>query len=330
MVRVGASSVGRVLRAAGLKRLQDGEEEMGLWIKLSVDYAEDPKVVAAGVEAELLFIRCLAWCKKHADDGVIPNHMIGRIGVGLSNPGEAAISLCETRLWRDMGDGYRIVAWASWNASDDDRSKGGKLGQHRRWHQTRPNPDCEFCDNSDNSVITRVINSAVTGVITEQSRTEQNRTLFVSQDASRLCDLLAELIHANGAKQPKVTQTWIDDMDRILRIDKIAAEEVEAVIRWCQADDFWHANILSPGKLRKQMAQLQLKRKRTVTNPATDAADTEWALVCHEIRKVGSYGTPHFENQKTLSAVRTIGWRNLCQMNEHAGKTAFTQVFRAG
>lgn len=278
---------------------------MGIWIKLSVDYYEDEKVVQAGVEGEVLFVRSLAWCKKHSPDGQIPNHMISRLGVGLGSPSEAAISLCEARLWVDRGDRFEIAKWASWNVQDGDRSKGGKLGQHRRWHATVPNPNCEFCDNS-----------VITQVITEQNRTEQNR-LFVSQDATRLCDLLAELITANGAKAPKVTDTWLSDMDRIIRIDKIETDEIERVIRWCQADEFWHANILSPGKLRKQMPQLMLKsRRQSTTAVNNDRIEQQWQLVLHEVRKVGSYGTPHFEDAQTVAAVKAIGWRNICQSTQ--------------
>ena len=32
----------------------------GLWVKLSVDFLDDPKIAAAGVEGEALFIRGLA------------------------------------------------------------------------------------------------------------------------------------------------------------------------------------------------------------------------------------------------------------------------------
>ena len=38
-------------------------------------------------------------------------------------------------------------------------------------------------------------------------------------------------------------------------------DEVEWIIDWCQTNEFWHSNILSPGKLRKQFTQLVLKAK---------------------------------------------------------------------
>lgn len=78
-------------------------------------------------------------------------------------------------------------------------------------------------------------------------------------DAARLCGLLADLIEANGSKRPNVSETWVRDMDRMLRLDSRTPEQVENCIRWSQADEFWRANILSPSKLRAKYDQLRLQ-----------------------------------------------------------------------
>jgi hypothetical protein len=49
------------------------------------------------------------------------------------------------------------------------------------------------------------------------------------------------------------------DMDKILRLDKRTPEQLEDVIDWCQQDEFWQDNILSPAKLRKQLDKLELR-----------------------------------------------------------------------
>ena len=61
-------------------------------------------------------------------------------------------------------------------------------------------------------------------------------------------------------KKPDL-QKWASYIDNMLRLDKRTPEAIEAVIRWCQADDFWCNNILSTAKLRKQFDQLDLKRQ---------------------------------------------------------------------
>jgi len=114
---------------------------------------------------------------------------------------------------------------------------------------------------------------------TEQNRTEQNRTeqkqeqketsqLDVSlpgtkpeknfpddSDEVRLSGLLYGLILEKDpkAKKPNI-QSWADHIDRTMRIDKRTPDEIEAVIRWCQQDPFWGANILSTKKLREKLS----------------------------------------------------------------------------
>jgi len=76
------------------------------------------------------------------------------------------------------------------------------------------------------------------------------------------CNLLADLIESNGSKRPVVNDRWLSDMERLNRIDERSWEQITRAIEWCQADDFWRANILSPGKLRKQYDQLRLAAQR--------------------------------------------------------------------
>jgi hypothetical protein len=76
------------------------------------------------------------------------------------------------------------------------------------------------------------------------------------------CKLLADLIESNGSRRPQVTDKWLSDMERLHRIDERSWEQITKAIQWCQADDFWRGNIMSPGKLRKQYDQLRLAAQR--------------------------------------------------------------------
>jgi hypothetical protein len=104
----------------------------------------------------------------------------------------------------------------------------------------------------------------------------------ISSDALRLSGLLAELIAGNNptnqsikpeAREKSIAK-WAVDIDRMLRIDKRTTEEIDAVIRWCQSDSFWSANILSGAKLRKQYDKLlpQMKRANGDNNQTGSAA----------------------------------------------------------
>lgn len=54
------------------------------------------------------------------------------------------------------------------------------------------------------------------------------------------------------ARVPENLNKWARAFDEIIRIDKRNPEQVRQVIKWCQNDNFWFKNILSPSKLRKQ------------------------------------------------------------------------------
>lgn len=82
------------------------------------------------------------------------------------------------------------------------------------------------------------------------------------RNAERLCNLLALLVEENGSKKPRVTDAWVTDMDRLIRLDGRTPEQVENAIRWSQRDTFWQANIMSPKKLRAKYDQIRLVAKR--------------------------------------------------------------------
>ncbi len=70
-------------------------------------------------------------------------------------------------------------------------------------------------------------------------------------------------------KQPDF-QKWSIQSNYILRIDKRDINEVKAVIKWCQTDEFWQDNILSTAKLRKQYDKLVLKMNKATTVKTQD------------------------------------------------------------
>ena len=80
-----------------------------------------------------------------------------------------------------------------------------------------------------------------------------------------LAGLLATLIEERDSKyfagknREKTVGTWAYDIRKLFEIDRRDLVQIEAVVRWCQADAFWQSNILSASKLRKQYPQLLAK-----------------------------------------------------------------------
>ncbi|WP_374978132.1 helix-turn-helix domain-containing protein [Microbacterium trichothecenolyticum] len=96
-------------------------------------------------------------------------------------------------------------------------------------------------------------------------------------EIGRLCDLLAELVRANGHKVETVGLRWRQSCDRLIRIDGYTVEQIEWMIRWATADEFWSANIRSMSTLREKFSQLVANAKRDAakrqrTAPAARAA----------------------------------------------------------
>lgn len=83
-----------------------------------------------------------------------------------------------------------------------------------------------------------------------------------SPDVVRLCTLLAEKVAANGHKVGIVGATWWAACDRLIRLDEYSADQVEWMIGWATADEFWAANIRSMPTLREKFSTLVLQAKR--------------------------------------------------------------------
>ena len=106
-----------------------------------------------------------------------------------------------------------------------------------------------------------------TGARVEKSRVEKSREdkkkSYVGTEAFRLAELLHTLIlsHNPNAKEPDLSK-WAQEIDRMIRIDERDPQEIENIIRWCQGDEFWYANILSAKKLREKYDQLTAHMSR--------------------------------------------------------------------
>ena len=79
------------------------------------------------------------------------------------------------------------------------------------------------------------------------------------EEVISLTTLLADLIEQNGSKRPAVTNKWRNEIRLLRDKDQHSCRQIENMIRWCQADSFWRANILSATKLRAKYDQMRLR-----------------------------------------------------------------------
>jgi hypothetical protein len=121
-------------------------------------------------------------------------------------------------------------------------------------------------------------------------RLEENATptpkATPSHEAQKLAALLSGEIRRNAPEfriTPSQLRKWAVTADRMLRLDRRSYDQTVDVIRWCQADEFWHSNVLSMEKVREKFDTLVLKgelhqRQRQPIVPAADP--TQEVAVC--------------------------------------------------
>ncbi len=84
-----------------------------------------------------------------------------------------------------------------------------------------------------------------------------------SRFAEPLCNVLVELMKANGAKTPEgIPRRWLDDARLLVDRDGRDPHEAKALMEWAAGDSFWRGNILSVPKFREKYDQLRMQAER--------------------------------------------------------------------
>lgn len=196
-------------------------------------------------------LRVAGWIASHVDsycaEHVTRNEIARRTGVSTPKVSSALTRLVELdvisleRQRHSQGGGERFVI------TFDHESWEGSGGSH-----ASTMPEATLPPGGSHTP------SSIGEQVVEQ---EQTRA------ATDLCEQMADAIEALGAKRPEVTKTWVQDMDRMIRIDKRDPEHVAKVIRWLYTSpdeiaQFWSANVLSPKKLRAQWDKIAMQVRR--------------------------------------------------------------------
>ncbi|MFJ6215101.1 hypothetical protein ACIQGZ_17455 [Streptomyces sp. NPDC092296] len=105
-------------------------------------------------------------------------------------------------------------------------------------------------------------------------------------DVEQACNLLADLIAANGSRRPSINQRWRDAARLMLDKDGIPLEDVLGAIRWSQADEFWRSNVMSIPKLRDKYDTLRLQAQRGRANGHLAATGTDGTPMSTADRRV--------------------------------------------
>lgn len=143
-----------------------------IYAQLSVDYYDNARIIAAGDDAELLYVRSLCLANRLLTDGVImPEHLVA---LRLSRPERRVARLVETGLWatRTPEPGWTIVGWAERNRARVDvmvRREQAAERKRRERDRARAERDVE----RDNKHVSRTTSPPVTQHVTRDSHAHE-------------------------------------------------------------------------------------------------------------------------------------------------------------
>lgn len=130
----------------------------------------------------------------------------------------------------------------------------------------------------------------IVGELAVSDSLDEGRNSEFWEEAKRLCALLNERVIANGFKPFAVNKTSVGIMEKLMRLDKRDAKDIERVILWAVQDDFWTGNIRSPDKLRKHfdlMTHQMAKRpaRQAPPTPQPPPIDRDWLQEIEDMHK---------------------------------------------
>jgi hypothetical protein len=97
----------------------------GAYAPLAATYYTDDDVMEAGEDAELLFVRSLAFCAGNpASDGYVTDKQVARVfGTGMTELPDRIQALVSVGLWERVPGGYAVRSWLKWNKSAEEMGR---------------------------------------------------------------------------------------------------------------------------------------------------------------------------------------------------------------
>lgn len=84
--------------------------------------------------------------------------------------------------------------------------------------------------------------------------------------------------------------------------------------------------LIATSKWMPTVAEVREAATEVVSGPVRSGADA-WLDVVSEIRRVGSYGAPWFDDALTTSIVKRWGWRALCETAAAPERARFIETY---
>ena len=230
------------------------------WFKVDDKLHSAPKLLSIPRKYRLaalgLWTMAGSWSADQLTDGKIPDYMVEEWG-GTKTLVEWLI---KAGLWQKIDDASQFKNWGEYQPTkaDIEAEREKNREKLRKWRER---------NQGSNQDVTGLqagyepdSNPAPDPTRPDPTPKEEANasSVEIREDVQRLCEVLADLIEANGSNRPKITKTWTDSARRMIDLDGREPAKTENLIRWCQGNAFWRKNILSMPTFREKYDQLRL------------------------------------------------------------------------
>jgi hypothetical protein len=264
----------------------------GRYAALAAGYYDDPAVIAAGPDAEILYIRMISWCAMHPEtDGVIPLE-VAKSRLGFTDAPTRLEALEANSLVTVDDTTVTITSWIRWNgswsdikAADDARKASArerKARQRARQAAAKTNPETAAPAPEETPAPALVdtdepaADTLEATVIDQDADTSDAPTPTRERpDVEAVCDHMADSVAARTGRRPRITKRWRDAARLMIDRDQRPTDQIHAAIDWVAQSDFWAANILGLPKLREKWdtIYLQARREKHAQSPRVTRAE---------------------------------------------------------
>lgn len=264
----------------------------GRYAALAAGYYDDPAVIAAGPDAEILYIRMISWCAMHPEtDGVIPLE-VAKNRLGFTDAPTRLEALEANSLVTVDDTTVTITSWIRWNgswsdikAADDARKASArerKARQRARQVAAKTNPETAAPAPKETPAPALVdtdepaADTLEATVIDQDADTSDAPTPTRERpDVEAVCDHMADSVAARTGRRPRITKRWRDAARLMIDRDQRPTDQIHAAIDWVAQSDFWAANILGLPKLREKWdtIYLQARREKHAQSPRVTRAE---------------------------------------------------------
>nr|DAU47238.1 MAG TPA: replisome organizer protein [Caudoviricetes sp.] len=271
-----------------------------IWARMTVDFADSPKVVVLSDAAFRALVEMILWCRRGETDGVIPRAYADRrwgydsYTTRTTNPDTSRSTDPITELRtnhpdrpslevNEAGD-YVLRDFLEHQDSkeqSDARRARNSANVRRRWEQRDTSRTTTRTTNPDTSRSTsgytekekekeEVLRTSKLSPTTsergcahdDEDTPEPTPIAEHRPDVDAVCDAMAASVQRRTGRAPRVTAAWRTQARLMLDRDGRSVEEITRVIDWAEGNDFWRANVLSVPKLRQKFDTLRLQAQR--------------------------------------------------------------------